>query len=261
MGFVWGVTVAVGHVQEVEVLNCYSRFATRCLKLANPVPSRTKKHKQAPKNSMPGQDLSVQEIEYRSEALGALYARKGVKWAEIKAELDAHNDWGCPFSETEEEEKAMRPEHRVVYDGLKETMENNHAPGFPANGVLDHCETTQVKQAFQAAVEHLLPGQGNDFTIEVEQQGGSRSETGEGAKREISYIVYKPSFTTAGGHMDGCGRGVVNAPWGYKLTPIKVLDAETTKSVEAAFAVVVDRLGLKAVGAPGLKLITESSGG
>ena len=265
MGFNWRVGVTVGHVQEVEVSNCYSRFATRCLKLANPVPSIAKKRKQSSKTGakskqrLPGQDLSEREREYQSEALQTLCARKDVAWAEVKAEMDAHNDWGCPFSETEEEVEAMRPAHREVYDYIKKTMTSNHAD---EDQILNYfVSAPKVNQAFKAAVEHLLPGQGKDFAIEVEQHGGAHGEVDEGAKDEIAYLVYKPTFTTAGGHMDGCGRGGVNVPWGNKLTPIQAADAETAKQVDAAFAILVDRLGLEAVGAPGLKLITSSSGG
>jgi len=264
MGFDWGANVSVGYVQELKVHNCYSRFATRCLKMANPVPSSTKKRKQSsktgshPRKRLPGQDLPEREREYQSEALQALCAREDVAWEEVKAEMDAHNDWGCPFSETEEEVEAMRPEHREVYDYIKKTMTSNHAD---EDRILDYLAAApKVNQAFQAAVEHLLPGQGKDFAIEVEQRGGAYGEVAEGAKDEMAYLVYKPTFTTAGGGMDA-PRGGVNIPWGNKLTSLKTLDAETAKQVDAAFAVLVDRLGLKTVGAPGLKLITSSSGG
>ena len=155
----------------------------------------------------------------------------------------------------------MRSAHRAVYDGIKDAMTSNHAHDVACGGLLNYWGLTEVNAAFQAAVEHMLPGQGKDFEIEVEQHGGDLCDIVKGAKDEIAYLVYKPTFTTAGGHMDGCGRGGVNIPWGNKLTPISALNAETAKQVDAAFAILVDRLGLKAVGAPGLKLITESSGG
>ena len=244
MPFDWDANVSVGYVQEVKFLSCYSRFATRCLKMANPV--RSKKHKQSsktgtnPKKRLPGHSISEEEVE---------------------SDSDAHDDWDCPFSETEEEVGAMRPEHREMYDGIKKAMNSDHAHNVEHDGILYHWGPSKVNPAFQAAVEHLLPGQGKDFEIEAEPRGGLLGECDEGAKEQMSYLVYRPTFTTAGGRMEHCGRGGINMPWGNRLTPIQAPDAETAKQVDAAFAVLVDRLGLEAIGAPGLKLVTWSSGG
>ena len=234
MGFDWNANVVVGYTQEVAFLNCYSRFATRCLKTANPVPSAaaTKKQK-VEKKRLPGAMLTKQEMKHLSE----------------------------PFSETEEEVEALRLEHRVLYDEIKKLMGNSHANDIECGGLLNRFGgDADVNRAFQAAVEYLLPGQGGDFAIHMDAHGGAYGEPNDGAKRELAYLAYVPTFTTAGGGMDA-GPGGVNIPWGHKRTALPTLDAETAKQVDAAFAVLVDRLGLKAEGPPGWALITTSSGG
>ena len=59
MGFDYHVNVEVAYVQEVGYMNCYSRLATRCLKLRID-PSRTKIPKAIRK--LPGEDLP-QEVD------------------------------------------------------------------------------------------------------------------------------------------------------------------------------------------------------
>ena len=155
----------------------------------------------------------------------------------------------------------MCPEDREVYDKIKGWMNSNHAEDWECGGVLNRFGgEDEVNLAFQSAVDVLLPEQGDDFAIHMDARGGAYGEPKDGAKYELAYLVYKPTFTTAGGAMDA-GRGGVNIPWGNKRTALPTLDAETAKQVDAAFAVLVDRLGLKAEGPPGWALITTSSGG
>ena len=56
MGFDWHACISTGYAQQVMHINCYSRFATRCLKLANPV-GRTRTKKQKTRTKLPGEDL------------------------------------------------------------------------------------------------------------------------------------------------------------------------------------------------------------
>ena len=76
----------------------------------------------------------------------------------------------------------------------------------------------------------------------------------------MAYLVYVPTHTTAGGGMDA-PRGGINIPWGHKLTTLPTLDEEEMAQVDAAFAVIADRLGLTLIGASRHALITTSSGG
>ena len=235
MGLDWDAFVCAGYTQEVRYQNCYSRFATRCLKLANPVSSATKKRKMKKwkaSERLPGQELTDEQLE----------------------------DEDCPFSETEEEVAAMEPFDRTVYDNLKSAMSNNHADDWACGGILNTGGgEDNVKLAFNSAVEYLLPGQGQNFTIEIWRSGGEYFEPQQGAKDELAYLVYIPTCEYAGGTMD-LGRGSINMPWGHKRTPLPTLDAETAKQVDAAFAVLADKLGLEVVGKPGMSLITTSWG-
>lgn len=272
MGFDWHANVETGYVQEVKVLNCYSRFATRCLKLANPVPSsaaaaaptakKRKKAQRTPKRKLPGEELTEKEMLPDSEALQALYAREDNednRWEEIETEM-RKNEWGYPFSETEEEVEAMCSDDRETYDKIKKIMGGNHAEEFEGGGIVNYSGEYQVNAAFQSAVEHLLPGQGCEFSIEVVLHGGAYGEADKGAKEELSYLRYTPAHTKAGGGMD-VSRGGINIPWGNKLTSMHVLDEEEAKQVDAAFSVIVDALGLTPIGGPQHALITTSSGG
>ena len=238
MGFDWSVGVSVGYVQEVGYSWPPSRFSTRCLKMANPVPRPGTKKKPKTRNKLPGEDLPTPPPGETFES--------------------------CPFSDTEDEVEAMRPEHRELYEKIKEYMKGDHeihdddGMNFYNYGDLADADA-DVNMAFKAAVEHLYPGQGKDFAIEMEHFGGAYEEVGEGASDAIAYLVYG-TRTTAGGSID-MGIGNVNVPWGHKVTSIPTLDAETAKQVDAVFAVLVDRLGLKPKGPPGMALITTSSGG
>ena len=236
MGFDWNAEVAVGYVQEVEFLNCYSRFATRCLKLANPVPSGFYSigisFKKTEKRRLPGEPLTDEEL---------------------------MGDDDYPFSETEDDLAALRPEHRKLYDKLKTEKHGNHAEYDEI--IHDLSGESILDKAFHAAVEQLLPGKGDYFKMVVKDSGGAYGEAGEGASEEISYLVYKPTLIEMYGDDIDVGRGTVTMPWGYMLTPLLSLDAETAKQVDAAFAVIIDKLGLKGKGKAGLSLITLSSGG
>ena len=234
MGFDWSASVVVGYVQEVEFQNCYSRFATRCLKLANPAPSSAKRQKKAkPSKRKAGQPLTDEQLDKEQ----------------------------CAFSDTEEEVASMNVEDRKCHDEIKEVMNGNHANDWECSGLLNYRNGhALLKHAFEAAVDHLMPGQGEDFGFEVHERGGSYGEADDGAKHELAYIVYRPTRTVAEGFMD-LGRGGINLPWGNKKTALSTLDVETSKQVDAAFAVIVNALGLKPVGAPGMSLITASDGG
>ena len=223
----WHASVSVGYAQEVQHIRCYSRFATRCLKLANPAVRGQKTPAKLPGENLP-----------KPPPDGRVYEE-------------------CPFSDTEEEVEAMRPEHRKLYEKIKKCMEGYHDS---EELIIGNPSEAYVREAFQAAVEHMLPGHGKDFAIKVEEFGGLHSEVGMHASLELAYLVYEPTRTCTGSAMEP-NRGEINIPWGYKMTPIKTLDTETSKQADAAFAVIVDRLGLEAVGAPGLKLITTSWGG
>ena len=235
MGFDWNAEVAVGYVQEVKFLNCYSRFATHCLKLANPVPSGgysiSISSKKTKKRRLPGEPFTDEELV---------------------------GDDGYPFSETEDDLAALRPEHRKLYDKLKTEKHGNHATD---NDIMERDGSEVLDKAFHAAVEQLLPGKGDYFKMVVKDFGGAYGEVGEGASEEISYLIYKPTLMETDGNDMDVGRGTVGMPWGYKLTPLLSLDAETAKQVDAAFAVIIDKLGLEAKGKAGLSLITSSWGG
>ena len=231
MGFDWFARVSTGYAQQVMHINCYSRFATRCLKLANPV-GRTRTKKQKTRTKLPGEDLPEPALADRT-----------------------YEEY--PFSDTEEELEAMRPEHRKLYGKINTCMDGYHDSEELIIGTRsEEC----VNEAFQAAVEHLLPGQGNDFAIKIEEYGGEYGQVNVNASDVLAYLIYLPTYTDTGAAMDA-PRGEIDIPWGYMMTPIRTLDAETSKQVDAAFAVLVDRLGLHTIGAPGLKLITTSSGG
>ena len=45
------------------------------------------------------------------------------------------------------------------------------------------------------------------------------------------------------------------------MTPVRMLDREERVQVDAAFAVLIDKLGLTKAGEPGMKLISAASGG
>merc|ERR1739848_595482 len=224
MGFEWFVTATVGYVQRVEWLEySYSRFATRCLKLqARPGRKRAKR--------LPSEKLTEKELEE-----------------------------GCPFSDTEEEVAAMSPDHQKLYTKIKDLVEGDHCMEQGFEGLLTFRGGDDlINDCFQVAVERLLPGHGSEFCLRLQRWGGSHGEVAEGAEREMMYILYKPSHCYAGGGLD-VPRGGMNVPWGHKLTPVPVLNRDERVLVDASFAILVDKLGLKAIGEPGHMLITGAS--
>ena len=221
MGFDWNANVSVRYVQRVEyVFGGYSRFATRCLKLqARPGRKRAKR--------LPGEKLTEKEL-----------------------------GEGCPFSDTEEEVAAMSPDHQKLYTKIKDLVEGDHCGD---DGLLNSRGGDDlINDCFQVAVERLLPGHGSEFCLCLERWGGSHGEVAEGAEREMMYILYKPSHCYADGGLD-LPRGGMNVPWGHKLTPVPVLNRDERVLVDASFAVLVDKLGLKPIGEPGHMLITGAS--
>ena len=117
-----------------------------------------------------------------------------------------------------------------------------------------------VNRCFQLAVEHLLPGHGDDFALRIEHNGGAHGQVDGGAERENARIDYVPCFTTAGGSID-LGRGGVNVPWGNKLTPVHVPSAEERAMIDASMAVIVEKLGLESTAAPRLVFVSAAGGG
>jgi hypothetical protein len=237
MGFTWVVNVFVAYVQPVEYFPCTSRFATRCLKLQQRVepppqtdhPKKSKRRNKKNEGTLPGKDLTQEE------------------WEE-----------GCPFSDTEDEVKAMSPEHQKLHAEIKKRMEGDHA------GELHNwCDFEELgEECFRCAVERILPGHGGEFSFRHNWFGGAHGEVGEGAKEDLMYIEYKPSFCRASdADCVDVGRGGVNVPWGFKLTPLRLLKDEERAQVDAAFAVLVDKLGLTATGKPDHMLVTLASGG
>ena len=226
MGFDYHVNVEVAYVQEVGYMNCYSRLATRCLKLRID-PSRTKMPKATKK--LPGEDLP-QEVD------------------------------DAPFSDSEEQLKTMEPAHHELYTKLKGYMNGNHAN---EDEIMDYVDGEElVNKCFQVAVERLMPGHGCKFALCIKSNGGAYGEADEqaGATYQMAYIKYLPTHCTAGGGLDA-HRGGINVPWGNKLTPVHMLDRKERVQVDAAFAVLIDKLGLTKTGEPGMKLISAASGG
>ena len=251
MGFSWGLEVSVAHVQQVAVLGCPSRFATRCLKLRvdPPATKSTRPPAKRAKRTPPATKLPGEPPEPDAEGIGFV----------------------IPFSDTEEEVDAMSEEDRALYDDIKRSMDDQHHDEL---GGLLNCGGggELLNKCFQSAVERLLPGNGANFALEAQIRGGADGRVGDGAAEEHAYVVYVPSRVVAGGDID-VPRGVVNVPWGNKLTPLRTLEhderaperrlrllvAHERAMVDASFAVIIEKLGLKAVGAPGHVLVTESS--
>lgn len=221
MGFDWLVNVSVSYVQEVEYIDCFSRLGTRCLKLRDPN-NKLKK---------PGEPMPE--------------------------EMRLDNDE--PFSEDEDDLKVLKANnHLNIYQNIKKKMDGNHACENEITCFTDGEEL--INKCFQIAAERIIPGSGSKFALRFETHGGAHGETDEGAKYEFAYIEYLPAFCSADGGLD-VGRGGINVPWGMKLTPVTVLDHDEKTQVNAAFAVLLEKLGLVKVGEPGLKLVSSSSGG
>ena len=262
MGFSWNSEVSVGYIQEVKFINSYSRFATRCLKMGIKKPSTNPK--KLKRTKLPGHELTKKESRTPDPFNAMLHGIDPDEWRELSADMEK-NGWGYPFSETEEEVEAMVPEHRALYDDIKASLKGNHANIFKAwDNLNPMCGCPNrfdlLNDAFRVAVEHLLPGQGNDFSINAKQNGGEYDSVGKGASHKMAYIMYNPTHTAKGDRMK-VSDGEINIPWGYKLTTIPMLDKKTSKMINTAFATIVEDMGLTAVGDPGHKLITASSGG
>ena len=252
MGFDWSVGVCVEYAQEIEidVLSTLSRFATRCLKFCDDRGATGSRRKV----KLPGEVLTSEEEDLRDSSDGLL------------------------FSDTEDEVEAMDADRRKLYRevkvssflvrlvsasdlislslslSLKDSFENEDDAYFEMEQSDD-----LVSKCFQKAVEELLPGHGGDFELRVHNWGGAYGESDHGAKDQLKYIAYNKFKTvTAEGGLD-VGRGGVNVPWGYKMTHIGA--QQECAEINASFAVIVEKLGLRAIGDPGLKLITKASGG
>ena len=118
-----------------------------------------------------------------------------------------------------------------------------------------------VSKCFQKAVEELLPGHGGDFDIHIHDWGGAPTHglLDHSAKEQLAYITYnKYKTVTAEGDLED-GHSAVNVPWGHKLTHIGA--QQECAEINASLAVIVEKLGLRAIGDPGLKLLTNASGG
>ena len=239
MGYSWDAQLGVAYAQEVKPLRSYSRFATRCLKFRGTEPESGRgKRRQTADLKLPGTDLTEEE-QVVGEDGGKSY----------------------PFSDTEEEVAAMPSKQRSLHAALHDSMDGDHENvDARYEFFVDFIEGGSkglFNQCFKIAVEKVLPGRSSDFDI----YAADWSEADHGAKEEIAYIAYSPGKTDAGGKVDRWESRHVNMPWGNKLTPVPMLSDAQRASVNAAFAVIIDRLGLTAVGEPGFKLVTTASGG
>ena len=252
MGFDWSVDVCVEYAQEIEidVLSTLSRFATRCLMFFDDR-GATESRK---KVKLPGEVLTSEEEDLRD------------------------SPHGLPFSDTEDEVEAMDADRKKLYREVK--VSSFLVRLVSASDLIslslslslkdwfgkeddDYFEMEQsddlVSNCFQKAVEELLPGHGGDFELRIRDWGGAYGESDHGAKNDLVYIAYnKYKTVTAEGGLD-VGRGGVNVPWGHKMTHIGA--QQECAEINASFAVIVEKLGLRAIGDPGLKLLTTASGG
>lgn len=233
MGFDWSVDVCVEYAQEIEidVLPILWRFATRCLMFFDDR-GATESRK---KVKLPGEVLTSEEEDLRD------------------------SPHGLPFSDTEDEVEAMDADRKKLYREVKDwfgRVDDGHIV-FLEDGPPVYEDF--VSKCFQKAVEELLPGHGGDFELRIRDWGGAYGESDHGAKEQLVYIAYnKYKTVTAEGGLD-VGRGGVNVPWGHKMTHIGA--QQECAEINASFAVIVEKLGLRAIGDPGLKLLTNASGG
>mmetsp|Transcript_2252 Transcript_2252/g.6953 ORF Transcript_2252/g.6953 Transcript_2252/m.6953 type:complete len:231 (+) Transcript_2252:237-929(+) len=230
MGFDWSVGVCIEYAQEIEIdmLLTLSRFATRCLMFFDDR-GATESRK---KVKLPGEVLTWEDEDLRDSSDGIL------------------------FSDTEDEVEAMDADRRKLYREVKDWFGKEDD-----DDLMTEMETSGdlISKCLQKAVEELLPGHGGDFELRVHNWGGAYGESDHGAKDQLVYIAYNKFKTvTAEGGLD-VGRGGVNVPWGYKMTHIGA--QQECAEINASFAVIVEKLGLRAIGDPGLKLITNASGG
>ena len=257
MGFDWSVGVCVEYAQEIEidVLSTLSRFATRCLKFCDDRGATGSRRKV----KLPGEVLTSEEEDLRD------------------------SPHGLPFSDTEDEVEAMDADRKKLYREVKVSsflvrlvsasdlislslsLSLKDWFGRVDDGHIVFLEDGPpvyedfVSKYFQKAVEELLPGHGGDFELRIRDWGGAYGESDHGAKEQLVYIAYnKYKTVTAEGGLD-VGRGGVNVPWGHKMTHIGA--QQECAEINASFAVIVEKLGLRAIGDPGLKLLTNASGG
>lgn len=223
MGFCWHVRVKVAYVQEIQYINSFSRLATRCLKLRE----GSQKRKRVVKK--PGEPILDKEVEE-------------------------------PFSEDEDDMEMLKtnPRHLELYERIKKCMYGDHAADEEISCYVEG--ESLVNECFQVAVERILPGNGKKFALRFETHGGAYGEPGSDANYEFAYVEYVPSSCDAGSEMSP-DRGEINIPWGAKMTPVCVLDQCERNQVDAAFAVLMHKLGLEKVDQAGLKLVSFSSGG
>ena len=239
MGFDWSVDVSIGVAQEVKFLRCWSRFATRCLKLRGTVPK------------------SPAQVKLPGEAL----------WEELDGEEEPWppEQKSYPFSDTEEEVAAMDPEHRALHADVKEMAGGKHInydefeflySSSTQDGEHYYSASEVIGKCFKAAVGRLLPEHSSDFEFHVMSSTGAHVQYDERA-----YISYTPCKATAEYESYN-----INVPVGHNstlttLTAVPTLSDAQRATVNTSLAVLVDRLGLTAVGEPGFKLVSTTSDG
>mmetsp|Transcript_9967 Transcript_9967/g.34364 ORF Transcript_9967/g.34364 Transcript_9967/m.34364 type:complete len:238 (+) Transcript_9967:236-949(+) len=237
MGFDWSVGVCVEYAQEIEidVLPTLSRFATRCLMFFD--------------------DRGATESRKKVKLPGEVLTWKYKDLITFSDTEDEDYPTGrITFSDTEDEVEAMDADRRKLYREVKDWFGDEDDDYFEMEQSED-----LVSKCFQTAVEELLPGHGGDFELRIHDNGGAYGESDHGAKDQLVYIAYnKYKTVTAEGGLD-VSRGGVNVPWGHKMTHIGA--QQECAEINASFAVIVEKLGLRAIGDPGLKLLTTASGG
>ena len=231
-------------MQEVKTPGCPSRFATRCLKLRGPAKSGRGKRKQSAVVKLPGEDLTEEELTMIVVPVRRYYPASG-RTEHVDEERPSY-----PFSDTEEEVAAMNRKHRKLRAEVHEWMGGDHVSPdghfeflWDGQDLIDGC--------FKAAVGRLLPEHSSDFEFHVMRSTDSSDD-------ERAYISYTPCKATADGNS---GDGPVNVPEGHTLTTVPTLSDAQRASVNALLAVLVERLGLTAVGEPGFKLVSSAQGG
>lgn len=256
MGWCVDVGVEVAYVQPIAVIEGHARFAALCLK-RRPHPTRSglsntnityTKMALHPSLELPGEAeedfFSEDEVEVQHEGLDE-EDRAAVERQEEELRRDAQTNL-----------LLLSKEERELYDKIKAAADDETS--FNMGG---GTEKRLVQQAFTAAVKRFLPENGELFEFEYDLYGGALwGECGKGAEQQHAYLKYKPSHTCAGGSCD-VGRGDVNVPFGNKLTPVSVPSQGERVMIDAAFAVIVEKLGLTATGPAGLYLISQANAG
>ena len=256
-----GVCVEYAQEIEIDVLPTLSRFATRCLMFFD--------------------DRGATESRKKVKLPGEVLTWKYKDLITFSDTEDEDYPTGrITFSDTEDEVEAMDADRRKLYREVK--VSSFLVRLVSASDLIslslslslslkdwfgdeddDYFEMEQsedlVSKCFQTAVEELLPGHFGDFELRIHDNGGAYGESDHGAKDQLVYIAYnKYKTVTAEGGLD-VSRGGVNVPWGHKMTHIGA--QQECAEINASFAVIVEKLGLRAIGDPGLKLLTTASGG